>query len=244
MAVLTDLRNRGVEIRLNAQPVSNRNIRWSTSVNFWLNRSMVTKLTIPPVPQGAFGLVIGAFQIEQGKSATQILGIGGPGGSIVQWGDQEPKFQMNTYNEITFFNQLSLRFLLHWKCGGDNINLTNLQSDFGQTSVDFDKVTNKLGIPDGYYRLSQVGVTAEQFTQDASYFRVREIGLYYSFNTSGSKVIKALQLGVSMTNFFVWTGYSSYDPEVSNFGTGFNTNIDVDPYPATKRADFHIAVTF
>lgn len=239
-----NLRNQGVEIGLNAQPVSTRNIRWNTSVNFWLNRSLVTKLTIPPVPQGAFGLVIGAFQIEQGKSATQILGIGGPGGSVVKWGDQEPKFQMNTYNEITFFNNLSLRFLLHWKCGGDNINLTNLQTDFGQTSPDFDKVTNKLGIPDGYYRLSQVGVTAEQFTQDASYFRVREIGLYYSFTRLPAQFIKGLRVGVSLNNFFTATKYKSYDPEVSNFGTGFSTGVDVDPYPATKRGDFHISVDF
>ena len=238
-----DLRNHGVEIGLNAQPVSTRNIRWNTSVNFWLNRSLVTKLTIPPVPQGAFGLVIGAFQIEQGKSATQILGIGGPNG-VSQWGDQEPKFQMSTYNEITFFNKLSLRFLLHWKNGGDNINLTNLQNDFGQTSVDFDKVTNKLGIPDGYYRLSQVGVTAEQFTQDASYFRFREIGLYYSFTKLPVNFVKGLRVGVSLNNFFTITKYKSYDPEVSNFGTGFSTGVDVDPYPATKRADFHISFDF
>jgi TonB-linked SusC/RagA family outer membrane protein len=238
-----DLRNHGVEIGLNAQPVSTKNIRWNTSVNFWMNRSLVTKLTIPPVPQGAFGLVIGAFQIEQGKSATQILGIGGPTG-VTKWGDQEPKFQMSTYNEITFFNKLSLRFLLHWKNGGDNINLTNLQNDFGQTSVDFDKVTNKLGIPDGYYRLSQVGVTAQQFTQDASYFRFREIGLYYSFTKLPVDFVKSLRIGVSLNNFFTITKYKSYDPEVSNFGTGFSTGVDVDPYPATKRADFHISLDF
>ena len=47
-----------------------------------------------------------------------------------------------------------------------------------------------------------------------------------------------------MTNFFVWTKYISYDPEVSNFGTGFSSNVDVDPYPATKRADFHISLDF
>lgn len=239
-----NLRNRGVEIGLNAQPVSTRTVRWNTSVNFWLNRSLVTKLTIPATPQGAFGLVIGAFQIEQGKSATQILGIGGPGGSIAKWGDQEPRFQMSTYNEISFFNNLSLRFLLHWKKGGDNINLTNLQTDFGQTSADFDKVTNKIGIPDGYYRLSQIGVTAEQFTQDASYLRLREIGLYYTFNKLPLDFVKGLRLGVSLTNFLTVTKYKSYDPEVSNFGTGFSTGVDVDPYPVSKRADFHISVDF
>ena len=69
-----NLRNRGVELGLNARPVQTKKITWNTSVNFWLNRSMVTRLTIPSVPQGSFGYVLGSFQIQQGKSATQILG--------------------------------------------------------------------------------------------------------------------------------------------------------------------------
>ncbi len=119
-----NLRNRGVELGMNARPVQSKNMVWNTSVNFWLNRSLVTKLTIPSVPQGSFGYVLGSFQIQQGKSATQIFGLDGANGVDVL-GDAEPKFQMNTYNEITFFNRLSLRFLLHWKYGGDNINLTS-----------------------------------------------------------------------------------------------------------------------
>ena len=68
-------------------------------------------------------------------------------------GDAEPKFQMSTYNEITFFGKLSLRFLIHWKQGGDNINLTSLENDFGGTSPDYDNVTNKQGVPDAIYRI-------------------------------------------------------------------------------------------
>jgi TonB-dependent starch-binding outer membrane protein SusC len=242
-----DLRNQGVELSLNARPVSTKNFVWNTTVSFWLNRSLVTRLVTPSTPQGSFGYVLGSYQIQQGQSATQILGLDGPNG-VAKLGDAEPIFQMNTYNEITYQNKWSLRFLLHWKNGGQNVNLTALQNDFGQTSANFDQlITNpqtQTPIPLGYYRLSQVGYSAQQFVENSGYLKLREIGLYYSINTNGNNVIKGLQLGVSMTNFFVWTKYSSYDPEVSNFGTGFNTNVDVDPYPATKRADFHISVTF
>jgi TonB-linked SusC/RagA family outer membrane protein len=236
-----NLRNRGVELGLNAKPIASRSITWTTSVNFWLNRSLVTKLTIPSVPQGSFGYVLGSFQIQQGASATQILGLNGQG--VGKLGDAEPTFQMNTYNEITFFNKLSLRFLIHWKKGGDNVNLTNLENDFGGTSADFDKVTNKAGLPDGIYRITQVGVNAQEFVQDASYLRVREIGLYYTFNKP-INYIRAIKVGVSLNNFITVTKYKSYDPEVSNFGTGFSSGVDVDPYPATKRADFHISFDF
>ena len=238
-----NLRNRGVELGMNARPVQSKSITWNTSVNFWLNRSVVTKLTIPSTPQGSFGYVLGSFQIQQGKSATQILGLDGTGG-VSKLGDAEPKFQMNTYNEITFFNKLSLRFLLHWKYGGQNINLTSLENDFGGTSVDYDKVTNKLGVPDAVFRMMQIGSDAHGFVQNSGYLRLSEIGLYYSFNKLPVAYIKAIRVGISLSNYLTITKYKSYDPEVSNFGTGFSTGVDVDPYPASKRANFHISFDF
>lgn len=236
-----DLKNQGVELGLNAKPVASRVVTWTTSVNFWLNRSIVTRLTIPSTPQGSFGYVLGSFQIQEGKSATQILGLNGQGVGVL--GNAEPKFQMSTYNEVTLFNKLSLRFLVHWKNGGDNIDLTNLQYDFGQNSPDFDKVTNKAGLPDGIYRITQVGVSAREFVKEASYLRFREIGLYYTFNKPVN-FIKSIRIGASLNNYITITKYKSYDPEVSNFGTGFSTGVDVLPYPATKRADFHVAIDF
>jgi TonB-linked SusC/RagA family outer membrane protein len=237
-----NLRNRGVELGMNARPLQSRNITWNTSVNFWTNRSLVTRFIIPPVPQGSFGYVLGSFQIQQGKSATQIVGLNGHGVGVL--GDAEPKFQMSTYNEITFFNKLSLRFLFHWKCGGQNVNLTTLENDFGQTSANFDKVTNKLGVPDGIYRIMQVGSDAHEFVQTSSYLRLREIGLYYSFTKLPVSYLKSIQVGVSLNNYLTITKYNSYDPEVSNFGTGFSSGIDVDPYPASKRANFHVSIGF
>lgn len=236
-----NLRNRGVELGMNARPVKKANIAWNTSINFWLNRSRVTKLIIPSVPQGAFGYVLGSFQIQEGRSATQILGLDGPNGVGVL-GDAEPKFQMNTYNEITFFNRLSLRFLWHWKYGGDNVNLTALENDFGGTSPDYDKVTNKAGVPDAVYRIMQIGTNARIFVQDASYLRLREAGLYYSFSKLPVNYIKGIRVGISFNNYITITKYNSYDPEVSNFGNGFSTGVDVDPYPASKRAEFHLSI--
>ena len=243
-----DLRNRGVEIGLNAQPVAGKNIIWNTSVNFWLNRSKVTKLTIPPVQLGSLaGVLIGTFQIEQGKSATQIVGLTDEPGympPIKAWGDQEPEFQVSSFNEITYRNRLSFRFLVHWKYKGYNVNLTRIQNDVGGTSKDFDADKNKNNIPDGVDRLMKIGSTAEEFVQNSGYIRFREIGLYYSFPHFPVRFIQRLQVGVSLNNYFTITKYQGYDPEVSNFGTGFSTGIDVEPFPASKHAAFHITVDF
>ncbi|MES2850389.1 MAG: SusC/RagA family TonB-linked outer membrane protein, partial [Bacteroidota bacterium] len=62
-----DLENHGMEIGLNAVPVSSKKIKWNTSVNFWFNRSKVTRLTTGPVQLGSLaGVLLGTFQLEEG----------------------------------------------------------------------------------------------------------------------------------------------------------------------------------
>ena len=47
------------------------------------------------LPLGSFGTSLGSFQIEEGKSATQIVGNDAPAQEgLVVLGDQEPEFQM------------------------------------------------------------------------------------------------------------------------------------------------------
>lgn len=243
-----DLQNQGVEIGLNAVPISKQKIKWNTSVNFWLNRNKVTRLTTGPVQLGSLaGVLLGTFQIEEGKSATQIIGltddvVNGP--PIKVWGDQEAKFQMNTYNEVIFNNKLSLRILLHWKNGGENVVFTNLQSDFGGTSPDWDADANSNHIPDGLDRIMLIGRSSVNSVKSSSYLKFREIGLYYNFNKVSTKFIKSIQVGASLNNYFTITKYPSYDPEVSNFGAGFSSGLDVLPFPASKRATLHLTINF
>lgn len=243
-----DLRNRGVEIGLNAVPVATKKIKWNTSVNFWMNRSKVTRLTTGPVQLGSLaGVLLGTFQIEEGKSATQIIGLADDvvqGPPIKVWGDQEPKFQMNSFNEITFDNRLSFRMLVHWKNGGQNVVFTNLQSDFGGTSPDWDADANGNHVPDGLDRIMKIGSSAVNSVKTSTYLRFREIGLYYSFNKLPVNFIRSIQLGASLNNYITITKYPSYDPEVSNFGAGFSSGLDVLPYPASKRAALHLTVNF
>ena len=237
-----DLRNRGVELGMNARPVESKNITWNTSVNFWLNRSKITRLGVPPVQLGSTGgVILGTFQIEEGKSATQIVGLNGQGVGVL--GDAEPKFQMNTYNEINFFNKWSLRFLVHWKNGGQNINVTGLQNVFGSTSADYDQPTES-GPPKGVTQLMKIGTDSHQTVETSTYLRFREIGLYYTFNKLPVSPIKSISLGASLNNYFTFTKYKSYDPEVSNFGSGFSSGVDIDPYPSSKRAALHLSINF
>jgi TonB-linked SusC/RagA family outer membrane protein len=237
-----NLTNHGVELGMNARPVEARNIVWNTSVNFWLNRSDVTKLIVPPVQLGSVGgVLLGEYQIQQGKSATQIIGLNGQGVGVL--GNAEPRFQMSTYNEITFFKDWSLRFLIHWKYGGQNVDVTYMENIFGNNSADFDKPT-KSGLPLGVTQLMQIGSDAHQTVENSSYLRFNEIGLYYTIRKMPVSYIKSVNVGVSLHNYITITKYRGYDPEVSNFGTGFSQGIDIDPYPPSKQAALHVSLNF
>lgn len=248
-----ELQNKGIELSLNATPITNDNFQWDLGVNWFKNTSEITRLDVDPFNVGAFGATLGTYRIEEGSSATQIVGIGpnpGPNGFQV-FGDAEPDFQMGLNNSLKYKN-LDLSFLWQWKQGGDNINLTALLTDLNGTSHDYDTVDldpeGQLG--NGAYRVSQLGSSAEVFVEDASYVRLREIGLYYTLDKkmlgrvlSGS--IDSIRIGVSGTNVLNFFDYNSYDPEVSNFGGGtIFTGVEVTPFPSSKRYLFHLGVNF
>ncbi|EZH71893.1 membrane protein [Aquimarina atlantica] len=236
-----DLVNSGVEVSLNVDAFDSDNFYWNSGVQFWLNRSEITRLDIPAFaqPGAGFGLGLGSFYIEEGKPVTQI--VGNINGTPTQVGDVEPDFQMSFTNQLTFFKQWDLSFLLHWKEGGNNLNLTRLLADLAQTSVDLDT-------QEGQDRVAQ-GFVATRFIEPAGYVRLREAALHYRFPT---KIVKWLgdgvsgvKLGVSGRNLFTITDYSSYDPEVSvNGGSGLSSGLEVTPFPSTKQYYFHLSVNF
>jgi len=238
---LADLKNTGVEVGLNIDAINNANFSWNTSVNFWLNRSEVTRLDVPAFPQpgAGFGLGLGTFFIEEGSPVTQLVGT--IDGTPTRVGDVEPDFQMAFNNSFTLFKNWDISFLLHWKQGGDNLNLSRLLTDLGGTSPDLDT-------PEGQDRASQ-GFVATRFVEPAGYLRLRELGTYYRLPESAynwlGKGITGVKIGLSARNLFTITDYSSYDPEVSvNGSTGLSSGIEVTPFPSSKQFYFHFNVNF
>lgn len=232
------LRNTGIELGLRTIPVNNAQMRWSSNINFWKNRSEVSALTVPAFdPGGSFGSTYGTFFVQNNATATQIVAVVDDAGTTAKVGDTEPDFQMNFFNDLTLFKNLSVRFLIHWKKGGDNINLSQLLFDGGGTSPDYDEAQGDGKLGDG--RLGGF----HSYVQDASYVRIREIGLYYRIPVK-MKFMESITVGASANNYFTWTQYKGYDPEVSNFGAGFSTGVDVAPFPSSKRVQFHLALNF
>jgi hypothetical protein len=248
-----ELENKGVEIGVNVKAFDNEDFTWDSGISWYKNKSEMTKMTVPTFNTGGFGNSLGQFQIEEGKSVTQIVGTTGPGTPVSVLGDAEPDFQM-TFNNDFRYKDFTLSFLWHWKKGGDNINLTKLLSDFGGTSADFDDfdVDPAGQVRNGDYRIVNglFAGNARPFVEDASYLRLREVGLYYTIPTetlSGwfGDIVSDIKVGFSGHNLINIFDYNSYDPEVSNFGgTGLSTGVEVTPFPSSKRYMFHLSAQF
>lgn len=231
------LRNRGLELSLRATPFNAKNIRWTTTANFWLNRSEVLSLSVPTFDQGdGFGNSYGTYYIEKGKPVTQIKIISNR--VLSDAGNSEPDFQANWFNEVTFFKDFTFRALVHYKKGGDNINLTRLLRDGSGMSKDWDELDEH-----GVQKPIARNRARAAYIEDGTYLRLREIGLYYRIPVK-TKAFNNLQIGASANNLVTISKYSGYDPEVSNFGTTFGTGIDVASYPPSKRIQLHLAVNF
>ena len=254
-----ELENNGIELGLEAEIVKSADFSWAVGLNWWRNRSEITRLDIPAFNTGGFAAFLGQGRIQQGQSATQLVGTIDPsacqvadcsdvdpeGDGFMQFGDQEADFNLSWTNSIAWKN-FELNWLLHWKQGGDGINLSTLLYDLGGLTWDFDDTTldPEEVLSNGDFRLAALGVHPGNYIEDAGYVRLREIGLYYTASNV-SNLIKGIKLGVSGRNLINIFGYNSYDPEVSNFGNSVLINsVEVTPYPASRNVNFHFNITF
>ncbi|MDY8136852.1 SusC/RagA family TonB-linked outer membrane protein [Aquimarina sp. 2201CG5-10] len=240
---LADLTNEGIELALRADVFDNDVIYWNTGVQFYLNRSEITRLDVPAFaqPGAGFGTGLGTFFIEEGQPVTQL--VGNIDGTLTQVGNVEPDFQMAFSNQLTLFKQIDVSFLLQWKKGGENLNLSRFLTDLGGTSPD-------LETPEGQARLGSTA-NALRFVEPAGYVRLREAAIYYRFPSEiidgffGEDLLDGVKFGVSGRNIFTITDYSSYDPEVSvNGGAGLSSGIEVTPFPSSRQFYFHLNVNF
>ncbi len=238
------LRNRGVEVMVQLNPFNGGEFEWVSNTTFTLNRSKVTDLPVPAFLAGGFGTGLGAFRIEEGSSATQIVGNSGLKADgtcceVRKLGDTEPDFRMGFSNSFRY-RGWSLSFLLDWQKGSEVINLTRFIYDLGQNSPDY--------VGAGEQRLKDQATSAGVYIEDASFLKLREITLTYQLpDTWVTQVpkVKSARVSFSARNVFTLTGYSGLDPEVSNFGNqAIARNIDVAPFPPSRSFWTSIDVGF
>ncbi|MCC2547002.1 SusC/RagA family TonB-linked outer membrane protein [Hymenobacter sp. BT175] len=254
-----DLRNRGIELALGVTPVRSDNFSWTSTTQYWHNRSEVTRITVPTFITGTgFGSAFGRNYFKLGESPSRWYGVPANAttnpdtpSNLTRYEDAQPDFQMSFLNSFTVLKSFDISFMVHWKNGGYISNLSRLLQDEAGTTVDWSDPSGRNdGQTIGQFRAGQAGVDARQFIEDGSYVRLREASIYYSV-PSGVRTslfknyVQNIRVGVSANNLLTFTDYTGYDPEVSNFGATSNfAQVDVAGYPNTRRLFFHLGIDF
>ncbi len=225
------LRNRGVEAAVQVRPFNNKGVDWTSRATFTLNRSDITDLPVPAfdITVAGFGENLGAYRIEQGKSATQIVAPVGPNGSLATVGNGEPDFRVGWSNVVSA-GDFAFSALLDWQQGSNVINLTRLLYDGAGNSPDTAAAAKRLAA----FSMGD----PRPYIEDASFVKLRELSVTYTLPKhliSQLAPLRLLQVGVSGRNLLTLTHYSGLDPEVSNFGNQpIGRNYDVGPYPPSR----------
>jgi len=266
-----EMAKHGFEVTLGYEPIQSPTTTWVVRANFYADRTKVTSLPVPAFDVGGFGTGLGAFRVQQGQSASQIVGTVPEssatfvGTTVKQIGDANPDFQMSFSSDLTW-KRFTLGFLFDWKHGGDVINLTETLMDFGSNSVDWTYQGSCGGLASGgVYKAGDAhdcgGAQRLQrwlagdtrvYVQDASYIKMRELTLTYAlpapaYSWAFGSTIKGAHLSFAGRNLIriMTTGYRGIDPEVSNFGNqAIARNIDVAPFPPTRSFFFSIDLDF
>ena len=248
-----DIENKGFEVTLGGTPVQKNNIKWTTTVNWWQNRSKITRLSIPEKATAASGFgAFGTQRLRVGNSPSQWYGSPNDANGLpTAYEDAQPKWQLSWSNGVTFLKNFEFSMLLHHSHKNFNSSLNGELTDEGGTSPDW-SVPDKNGDPSGATRiLGQPGITSRQFIQDATFTKLREASLYYTVPKSIMskmgflKNVDQARIGISGSNLFVWTNYFGYDPEAANFGNRPTlATVDLLSFPSARRIYFHLNFNF
>jgi len=185
----------------------------------------------------------GKLLINSDPTAPSVYGLPQYTPNFVKAGNALPDWVGTINNSVTYKNW-TLSGLLEYKKGGDVYDVTMRNSirngvlkitENRYKSIIFNGVKMTDGKPNdipvvldrnNYYNApAAFANVADVLIQDASWLRLRNVSLSYSLPASlmnKTKFIKNATVGVTASNFILWTPYSGYDPGSTAFSSGYN----------------------
>jgi TonB-linked SusC/RagA family outer membrane protein len=166
-------------------------------------------------------------------------------------GNVNPDFNISVSQNIDYKNW-SFYALLDAQVGGEIYNLTKQWVFRELRHGDIDqrgKAESDKKAVQYYNSLYDANNTNEYFVEDASYLKVREVAVNYTFNQGKlgqlGSLFNSIRVGLSGRNLLTLTKYSGFDPEVSGLeGDASNYRIDSYAYPNYRTFTGVIEFTF
>ena len=186
---------------------------------------------------------------DEGRAAREALSGGTCNSDALRkLGDPNPSWLGSVLNEFRVGSNARVRVLFDGSFGNDVMNLTRRIQNLS-TALNSQEAERELlpfgdarKLPPGY--LSSQFNIFEQYVEDGSFVKLRELALSYTLNLPQLRT--ALPQGIDLTlagrNLFVWTDYTGYDPEANFLGQnpagGSGTAGNVNGTAADRGFDF------
>ncbi|TDO22716.1 SusC/RagA family TonB-linked outer membrane protein [Pedobacter duraquae] len=246
-----DMKNEGVELTLNFNPIKQKDFNWDFSFNATYNKNTITNLTVVPNDPNYAGFPSGTIAGGIGGQNAYINAVGGPkntfnlyeqvydqqgkpvegvyvdqnGDGIISPSDFKKGKQADPKVFLGFSNNMSYK---KWNLSFTlRANLGNYvyNNNFSQ-SGNLTQITGTAVILNGSPNYLTTNFRSQQllsdyYVQNASFLRMDNVNLGYSFGNLFKNKAN-LQLTGSVQNVFVITKYQGLDPEVAS---GVDNNI-------------------
>jgi hypothetical protein len=210
------------------------------------------------------GMQVGAWVTTKILSVDEATGVVTVDTIPTFYGNVLPTFEGNISSNITLLRNLRIYGSFDTKRGHKVRNFTDFFRETQLTRSDNRLDTLKLSRQERLRRYGnpaagqpafvtvKPGVTKtvndvqEEYIQDASFVRFREVSVTYTMPQSMARAFKAQAASVTLggQNLHLWTNYEGYDPEVvSAAGDRYNRD-DFFTEPPVRRWTVRLNLTF
>ena len=269
MANVGDMKNTGIEVLLNLDAIRTKDFSWNTTLNMSHNKNEVTSLSNDNFTttriyagdawiRGSSGGT--THVVEEGRPIGQFYGWRCDGidadGKYILYdktgdgqiseddrdyiGDAQPDLIFGWTNSFRY-KAIDFSFFFRGSIGNDVLNHVRMayaQPGYliGSNALD-DPLT---------YQLKEVPKYCSLYIENASFVRLDNVTLGYTFNTKKLNWLDKARIYVTGQNLFVITGYKGLDPE-TNMGRndGLAPGVeDREFYPKARTFTFGVNLTF
>jgi TonB-linked SusC/RagA family outer membrane protein len=250
------------DVTLNYAKNTNEVVELAPGVNQYVLGSYWS-LQVIAVPGQPYGTLYG-YDLERDPSGNILNTDGLPQqGALKALGNYQPDWTGGIKNDITFKN-LSLGVLIDTRMGGEMYSMTTTWGRYAGVLEEtlLGREGGIVGIgtklaADGTYVANDVVVSCEEYNKavyqnsiaypsifDASYIKLREVTLGYTFNKIGNLPIRDLNISfVGRNLLLLWAKVPHIDPETSFDNTNVQ-GLEFGQLPSARSLGFNVSVNF
>ncbi|ALI97977.1 SusC/RagA family TonB-linked outer membrane protein [Rufibacter tibetensis] len=257
------LQNRGVELSLQGDVISSKNVNWSVNVSLTYNQNTVKELV---EKEGEDDIVTGILINREGESMNSLFLVPFVGVNPANGNAQYRKLNgelTETYSaadrvivgsaEVPFFGGfgsslnikgVELSAFFSFQRGNevfnnDLVNVTNPAYFYDNMSVELLKEWKKAGdITDVPRAGNRFQSSTTRFVEDGNFLRLRNLNLSYTLPGSLTNTLRlrSVRAFVQGQNLVTWTDFRGWDPEITG------ASLVGAQYPALRTITFGLNI--